>query len=138
MLRFVAVTTLQHEISMPRYCYECVNKATGARHCLVCGSEEESHLLLCNSCPRAYHTSCLTPPLAKVTLINSVADPGSGCLFDPWILDGKKIRIRFRDEQVEQPGSCFLELRNNFWVKKLKIFDAEPGSGINIPDPLHC
>lgn len=47
------------------YCYECVNKATGARHCLVCGSEEEANLLLCNSCPRAYHTSCLTPALAK-------------------------------------------------------------------------
>ncbi len=68
--------TLQHEISEFRYCYECVNKATGARHCLVCGSEEETHLLLCNSCPRAYHTSCLTPPLAKVTLLNSLADPG--------------------------------------------------------------
>jgi hypothetical protein len=70
-------STVQQKISMPRYCYECVNKATGARHCLVCGSEEETHLLLCNSCPRAYHTSCLTPPLAKVTLLNRVADPGS-------------------------------------------------------------
>jgi hypothetical protein len=37
---------------------------------------------------------------------------------------GKKIRIR-----DEQPGSYFLELRNNFWVKILKFFDAarDPG-----------
>jgi PHD-finger len=33
---------------------------------LVCGSEEENNQLLCSSCPRAYHTSCLTPPLPKV------------------------------------------------------------------------
>jgi hypothetical protein len=59
----------------------------------------------------------------------------------------------------EQPGSYFLELRNHFlfvffWVKILKFFDADPGSGmetvrirdpewekvgsgINIPDPQH-
>ncbi len=40
---------------------------------------------------------------------------GSGsairCLFDPWIWDGYKIRIRIRDKQ---PGSYFRELRNNF------------------------
>jgi hypothetical protein len=63
----------------------------------------------------------------------------------------------------EQPGSYFLELRNHFFgVKILKLFDADPGSGlrdgdssdlgsgirdekksdpgsgINIPDPQHC
>jgi hypothetical protein len=41
----------------------------------------------------------------------SVADPRIRCLFDPWIRDGYKIRIRIRDEQ---PGSYFRELRNNF------------------------
>jgi hypothetical protein len=65
--------------------------------------------------------------------------------------------------QDEQPGSYFLELRNHFfaifWVKILKFFDEDPGSGmetvrirdpgsgmeksrigsgINIPDPQHC
>jgi hypothetical protein len=31
----------------------------------------------------------------------------------------------------EQPRSYFLELRNPFfWVKILKFFDADPGSGI--------
>jgi hypothetical protein len=40
---------------------------------------------------------------------------------------GKKIRIRIRDEQ---PGSYFRELRNNFWVKILKFFDVDPGSGM--------
>ncbi len=28
----------------------------------------------------------------------------------------------------EQPGSCFLEHRNNFWVKILQFFDADPES----------
>jgi hypothetical protein len=47
----------------------------------------------------------------------SVADPdpgsGIGCFFDPWIRDGKKSASGsgIRDEQ---PGSYFLELRNNF------------------------
>jgi hypothetical protein len=65
-------------------------------------------------------------------------DPGSGM--------GKKIKIRIRDEH---PGSYFRELRNKFWLKILKLFDAvadpgsgnlfDPGSGINIPDPpQHC
>jgi hypothetical protein len=41
----------------------------------------------------------------------------------------------------EQPGSYFLELRNHFfflWVKILKFFDADPGSGmetVRIRDP---
>jgi hypothetical protein len=35
---------------------------------------------------------------------------GIGCLFDPWIRDGLKIRIRIRDEE---PGSYFRELTNN-------------------------
>jgi hypothetical protein len=59
---------------------------------------------------------------------------GSGirCLFDLGIRDGEKIMIRIRDEQ---PGSYFRELRNNFWVKILKFFGADPrqkkfGSGM--------
>jgi hypothetical protein len=61
--------------------------------------------------------------------------------------------------QNEQPGSCFLELRNHFFafwgVKILKFFDEDlgwrqfgsgirdgkkldPGSGMFIPDPQHC
>jgi hypothetical protein len=48
-------------------------------------------------------------------------DPGSGCLFDPWIQDlgsgmGKKSGSgsEIRDEQ---PGSYFRKLRNNyFWL----------------------
>jgi hypothetical protein len=80
--------------------------------------------------------------------------PGSG------IRDGRKSASGsgIRDEQ---PGSYFLELRNNFFaflgVKILKFFDedrdpgwrqfesgirdgkkSDPGSGINIPDPQHC
>jgi hypothetical protein len=77
---------------------------------------------------------------------------GIGCLFDPWIRDGRKSASGsgIRDEQ---PGSYFLELRNNFLaffgVKIRKFFDEDPGwrqlgsgmekfgSGINIPDPPH-
>jgi hypothetical protein len=29
-------------------------------------------------------------------------------------------------------------LETIFGVKILKFFDADPGSGINYPDPLHC
>jgi hypothetical protein len=50
----------------------------------------------------------------------------------------------------EQPGSYFQELRNHLErkerkkkhflkpVKILQFFDADLGSGINIPDPQHC
>ena len=49
------------------YCFECINKATGARHCLVCGKQDGKHLVPCTSCPRAYHTECLSPALSKVS-----------------------------------------------------------------------
>ncbi len=48
-----------------RYCYECINKATGQRHCLVCG-QLSKNMCICDQCPRAYHIECLNPPLAKV------------------------------------------------------------------------
>jgi hypothetical protein len=93
-------------------------------------------------------------------LESSVADPesGIGCLFDPWIRDGRK-SASGSGIRNEQPGSYFLELRNHFFaffgVKILKFFDedpgsgietvrirdgkkSDPGSGINIPDPPHC
>jgi hypothetical protein len=75
--------------------------------------------------------------VASLKVFSSVADPdpGSGIryLFDPWIRDlgWEKVSIRIRDEQ---PGSYFLELRNNFFaffgVKILKLFDEDPGSGM--------
>jgi hypothetical protein len=71
--------------------------------------------------------------------LSSVADRvavcGSGirCPFDPGIRDGQKIQIQIRDENT---GSYFRELRNNFWVKILKIFDADSHPGIrNLFDP---
>ncbi|KAK8750686.1 hypothetical protein OTU49_014947 [Cherax quadricarinatus] len=50
------------------YCYECVNKFSDSsqRHCLVCGGTEGRTLVHCSVCPRAYHTGCITPNLAKV------------------------------------------------------------------------
>jgi hypothetical protein len=56
---------------------------------------------------------------ASNRLSGSVADPdpgsGIGCLFDPGIRDGRKSASGsgIRDEQ---PGSYFLELRNQFFV----------------------
>jgi hypothetical protein len=69
--------------------------------------------------------------------IYSVADPdsGSGAFLTPGSGIGKKMRIRIRDEQ---PGTYFPELRNNFLVKILEFFDADPRSGmakIQIRDP---
>jgi predicted amidophosphoribosyltransferase len=52
-----------------RYCYECMNKATGERNCIVCGKKVGKNLVMCDLCPRAYHTDCLQPPLAKVKQI---------------------------------------------------------------------
>ncbi len=53
-------------------------------------------------------------------------DPGSGAFLTPGSGMGKiLIKIRIRDEH---PG---FELRNNFFrLKKLKFFDADPGSEI--------
>jgi len=58
---------------------------------------------------------------------------------------------------VNIPNHIFKSLETIFWIKKLKIFDADPdpgcgnfltqdpgwkyldlGPGMNIPDPQHC
>lgn len=49
-----------------RYCNECINKATGERNCLVCGKRVGKNLVLCELCPRAYHTDCHNPVMPKV------------------------------------------------------------------------
>ncbi len=48
------------------------------------------------------------------------------CFLTPGSGMGKKNRIRIRNEQ---PRLYFRELREIFWVKILKFFDASPGSG---------
>ncbi|XP_031616444.1 bromodomain adjacent to zinc finger domain protein 2B isoform X2 [Contarinia nasturtii] len=51
------------------YCYECVNKATNERKCIVCGGHRPPPLgkmVYCELCPRAYHHDCYIPPLIKV------------------------------------------------------------------------
>jgi hypothetical protein len=66
----------------------------------------------------------------KIT-INQCCGSRSGirCLFDPWIRDPGWVNIRIRDEQ---PGSYFRELAIKiiFWVKILKFFNGDPGSGM--------
>ncbi|KOC68375.1 Bromodomain adjacent to zinc finger domain protein 2B [Habropoda laboriosa] len=48
------------------YCHECMNKATGERNCLVCGKRVGKNLVLCELCPRAYHTDCHNPVMSKM------------------------------------------------------------------------
>ncbi len=58
----------------------------------------------------------------------NVADPGSGAFLTPWIRDGKK--SVFRSESLE----------TIFWVKLLKFFDTDLGSGMektSVADPCH-
>lgn len=44
-----------------------MNKATGERNCLVCGKRVGKNLVLCELCPRAYHTDCHNPVMPKVS-----------------------------------------------------------------------
>uniref|UniRef100_A0A336LQU0 CSON001452 protein n=1 Tax=Culicoides sonorensis TaxID=179676 RepID=A0A336LQU0_CULSO len=51
------------------YCYECLNKATGDRKCIVCGGNKQlpvGKLIYCEACPRAYHHDCYIPPMIKI------------------------------------------------------------------------
>ncbi|XP_063700071.1 bromodomain adjacent to zinc finger domain protein 2B [Culicoides brevitarsis] len=51
------------------YCYECVNKATNERKCIVCGGNKPApvgKLIYCEACPRAYHHDCYIPPMIKI------------------------------------------------------------------------
>lgn len=53
-----------------RYCFECKNKATGDRKCIVCGGLRPPPLgkmVYCELCPRAYHQDCYIPPMLKVS-----------------------------------------------------------------------
>uniref|UniRef100_A0A182SGD0 Bromodomain adjacent to zinc finger domain protein 2B n=1 Tax=Anopheles maculatus TaxID=74869 RepID=A0A182SGD0_9DIPT len=50
------------------YCFECKNKATGDRKCIVCGGLRPPPLgkmVYCELCPRAYHQDCYIPPMLK-------------------------------------------------------------------------
>ncbi|XP_064644828.1 bromodomain adjacent to zinc finger domain protein 2B-like isoform X4 [Lineus longissimus] len=47
------------------YCFECVTKATGCPHCVVCG-KKGGRLAECDHCPRCFHIDCLIPPLPRV------------------------------------------------------------------------
>jgi hypothetical protein len=79
----------------------------------------------------------------KAGLRIRIQDPGSGAFLtpgsrirDPGSGMGKKSRSGsgIRDED---PGSYFRELRNKFWVKMLKLLDADqdPGSGVEKFEP---
>jgi hypothetical protein len=39
---------------------------------------------------------------------------------------------------MNNPDHIFENFETMFWVKILTFFDADPRSGMNIPDPQHC
>lgn len=47
------------------YCYECVSKASGTPHCVVCGIPG-GRIVSCSKCPRYIHLECLNPPLPRM------------------------------------------------------------------------
>nr|XP_024218419.1 bromodomain adjacent to zinc finger domain protein 2B isoform X4 [Halyomorpha halys] len=48
------------------FCHQCLNKAKGEKNCVVCGKKIGRNLLICEMCPIAFHTDCMTPPLSKM------------------------------------------------------------------------
>ncbi len=69
------------------------------------------------------------------------------CLFDPWIRDLAWLTKSGSGSGMNNPDHISESLENNFLIKILQFFDANPRSGmvknsdperINIPDPLHC
>ncbi|GFS02191.1 bromodomain adjacent to zinc finger domain protein 2B [Elysia marginata] len=62
------------------YCFECVSKATGIAHCVVCGTKG-GKMVSCSHCPRSIHIECLDPPLPRMPkrwqCSNCLADKGS-------------------------------------------------------------
>ncbi len=97
-------------------------------------SWEPLYFLFREYCNSPSYTACFQSKLANKILIFlpvlriRVRDPVAFLtLLDPgWV---KKNKIR---DQVLTSRIIFQELRNNFWVKILKFFDADrdPGSGI--------
>lgn len=45
-------------ILLYRFCYECINKATGIKACIVCG-KSNGKILACEKCVKAFHAECL-------------------------------------------------------------------------------
>lgn len=51
-----------------RFCFECLNKATGDKNCIVCGNRRPppvGKMINCELCPRVYHYDCYIPTLQK-------------------------------------------------------------------------
>ncbi|XP_022258103.1 bromodomain adjacent to zinc finger domain protein 2B-like, partial [Limulus polyphemus] len=45
------------------YCYECLNKATSDKVCVLCG--KQGKLIGCDLCPKVFHVDCVGPPLSR-------------------------------------------------------------------------
>ncbi len=68
----------------------------------------------------------------------SVADPGSGAFLTPWIRDPGWIKSKDPDPGWTTRNIFPKSFETIFWVQILKLFDADPGSGMEesrIRDP---
>ena len=87
------------------FCYECRNKATGQRNCIVCGKAgSKASSVLCDQCPKAYHIECLQPPLAKVIIVIRAS-----IFID--LLINLKLSVEFRCLEVNGSASCVMPNR---------------------------
>jgi hypothetical protein len=84
------------------------------------------------------HSHLLLNPPRTVGAVTRKQCCGSGsgirCLFDPWIRgwvkkSGSESGSRIRDEQPRIMDHVSENLETIVWVKILKFFDADPGSG---------
>lgn len=106
-----------------------MNKATGERNCLVCGKRVGKNLVLCELCPRAYHTDCHNPVMPKVSRVFYYRTVWILCIYRRYI----SLRLKFPTMHwdacffvVSTPIECSLRKRefytttnslmiNNYW-----------------------
>jgi hypothetical protein len=51
------------------YCFDCVSKATGHPHCIVCG-QKQNKMVTCCQCNRHYHPDCVDPPVQRYVVVS--------------------------------------------------------------------
>jgi hypothetical protein len=69
---------------------------------------------------------------------NQCSGIGIQCLFDPWIRDPGWVKKSGSGSEMKSPDHMSESLETIFWVKILKFFGEDPGSGmekIRIRDP---
>ncbi|XP_013395978.1 bromodomain adjacent to zinc finger domain protein 2B-like [Lingula anatina] len=78
------------------YCYECISKASGHPHCLVCG-RKNGKMAECDKCDKAYHIDCLNPPLPRLPRKYTCIS----CLMNKTKCKGKRGRKSKQEKELE-------------------------------------